>query len=265
MLSDLSTNFVGRLRARDPAAWFELWENFGPILRAQLARWGQGRIGRETVQDLSQETLAALAGAIDRHDPTRGARFSTWLLAIARHTLGDEIDRRMAQKRGAGERARSLEGIDGEMDGGAGRALAPDAAYERAVFDAKVAAALRAAERECGFEDFTVFRLRVLQGQSGREVARALGTSESTVSRRLAGVRERVRQRLQEVFAKYSFTPGEWEELSRNGLDLNPKKRDEASFDEAVAEIYHRLSQRMEGGSETGALGGSRTPKEQAW
>ena len=107
--NDLTTSFVNRLRAREPAAWFELWENFGPILRSQLSRWGRGRIGAETVKDLSQETLAALSGAIDRHDPSRGARFSTWLLAIARHTLGDEIDRRMAQKRGAGVRPVSLD------------------------------------------------------------------------------------------------------------------------------------------------------------
>ena len=37
-------------------------------------------------------------------------------------------------------------------------------------------------------------------------------------------------------------TDEEWDELSRNGLDLNPTKKDEASFDDAVADIYHRLS-----------------------
>ena len=76
-LHDLTTGFISRLRAQDHDAWFELWEIFGPVLRAQLSRWGRGRIGHETVQDLTQETMAALAGAIDRHDPTRGARFST--------------------------------------------------------------------------------------------------------------------------------------------------------------------------------------------
>lgn len=238
MPNDLTTGFVRRLRAREPAAWFELWENFGPVLRAQLARWGRGRIGVETVQDLSQETLAALAGAIDRHDPSKGARFSTWLLAIARHTLGDEMDRRMAQKRGGGVRPVSLEAA-GERAGEHGPA---DAAYERAVFDAKVAAALRSAERDAGFSDFEVYRQRVLEGRSGRRVAEALGTSEATVSRRLAGVRSRIRERLFEVFSKYSFSEEEWQELSRNGIELSPNKRDEAAFDEAVAEIYHRYA-----------------------
>ena len=144
MLNDVSTGFVGRLRARDPQAWFELWETFGPILRAQLRKWGRGRIGAETVQDLSQETLAALSQAIDTHDPSKGARFSTWLLAIARYTLGDEIDRRMALKRGSGVRPASLD----ETWQGVDRHDRPDASYEQAVFDAKVDAALRSVERE---------------------------------------------------------------------------------------------------------------------
>ena len=240
MRQDLTTSFVGRLRSREPAAWFELWENFGPILRAQLSRWGRGRIGHETVQDLSQETLAALSGAIDRHDPARGARFSTWLLAIARHTLGDEIDRRMALKRGAGERPKPLD----EALAGAGADPGPDASYELAVFDAKVGAALRAAERDSGFADFSVYRMRVLQGLSGREVARSLGTSEATVSRRLQAVRGAIRERLVEFFSKYSFTDEEWEELQRNGIDPNPTKKGEASFDEAIAEVYHRFAER---------------------
>ena len=157
-LHDLTTGFISRLRAQDHDAWFELWEIFGPVLRAQLSRWGRGRIGHETVQDLTQETMAALAGAIDRHDPTRGARFSTWLLAIARYTLSDEMDRRMAQKRGSGNRGVGLEDV--VLPGGS--EAGPDQAYEQQVFDAKVEAALRAVEKEAGFMDFEVFRLSLI-------------------------------------------------------------------------------------------------------
>src|SRR5262245_5892649 len=236
MLSDLTTGFISRLRSRDPAAWFELWETFGPILRSQLARWGGGRIGPETIQDLSQETLAALADAIDRHDPDKGARFSTWLLAIAKHTLGGEIDRRMAKKRGAGARAVELDdNLHGDED-----APTPDGAYEQSVFHAKVEAALRLVERESDFVEFSVWRMRVLDGKNGREVGEALGLSEPTVSRRLAAVRQRLRVRLTEVMTRYSFTEEEAREAERNGLQTNPKKADDALFDEAVAEIYHR-------------------------
>ncbi|HKX46359.1 MAG TPA: sigma-70 family RNA polymerase sigma factor [Planctomycetota bacterium] len=236
MVQDLSTGFVAKLRARDPEAWFELWEIFGPVLRAQLARWGRGRIGAETVRDLSQETLAALSQAIDSHDPDRGVRFSTWLLAIARYTLSDEFDRRMAQKRGGGRRPLDLEAAEGQGDG----ALAPDERYQALVFGAKVEAAIRRVERECDFEDFEVFRMRVLEGRAGKAVGEAVGVSEATVSRRLARVRERLRERLAEVVGRFSFTAEEREEALRNGLDPNPNKSTDALFDEAVAEVYHR-------------------------
>jgi RNA polymerase sigma factor (sigma-70 family) len=248
-LHDLSTGFIARLRSRDPAAWYELWEIFGPILRAQLARWGRGRIGVETVQDLSQETMAALSTAIDRHDPAHGARFSTWLLAIARYTLGDELDRRTAQKRGGGVRPRSLEEGWSRPDAGP----SPDAQYEQAVFDAKFEAALRAVEREVGFLDFEVFRQRVLDGRPGKQVARSLGTSEATVSRRLAAVRGLLRERLRETVARFSFTPEELEEPARNGLDLTPKKGEDGAFEEAVADIYHRICQRRAAEGATGS------------
>lgn len=241
-MNDLTTHFIGRLRARDGEAWFELWETFGPVLRSQLARWGRGRIGYETVQDLSQDTMVALAGAIDRHDPSRGARFSTWLLAIAKYTLGDEIDRRTAQKRGGGVRPVTLDGphpIDPTTD-----AAGPDERYELEVFDAKVEAALRSLEREIDLLDFETFRMRVLEGQSGREVAAALGTSEPTVSRRLSRARARLQALLHDVFARYSFADEEWDELERNGLGRNPTKTADAAFDEAVAEIYARLTHR---------------------
>ncbi len=54
MLTPMTTGFLNRLRGNDEAAWFELWETFGPVLRAQLTKWGRGRIGQETVRDLSQ-------------------------------------------------------------------------------------------------------------------------------------------------------------------------------------------------------------------
>jgi len=235
MLSNLTTNFISRLRANDEAAWFELWRTFGPVVRAQLTKWGKGRIGVETVRDLSQETLAALSNSIERYDPARGARFSTWLLAIAKHVLGDELDRRNALKRGGGKKAAMFD----ETWMKASKASV-DAEYEAAVFRAKVEAAIRMVEKDCEFMDFSIFQMRVFDGKSGKDVAEALGTSEPTVSRRLSKVRSLLRERLTEVIATYSFTEDEREEAKRNGLELNPSKADDALFDEAIAEIYHQ-------------------------
>ncbi|MDX2117173.1 MAG: sigma-70 family RNA polymerase sigma factor [Planctomycetota bacterium] len=239
MLSSVTSGFISRLRSNDQAAWFELWEIFGPVVRGQLAKWGKGRIGSETVRDLSQETLAALSESIDRYDPARGARFSTWLLAIAKHVLGDEMDRRSAQKRGGSKKAGEFD--ESWMKAAAGASA--DEAYEAAVFRAKVEAAIRLVQKESDFTDFSIYRMRVLDGKPGKEVAEDLGISEPTVSRRLARVRDVLRARLEQMILLYSFTEDERAEAARNGLAKNPKtdpQRDDALFDEAIAEIYHR-------------------------
>src|ERR1043165_6733046 len=152
VMNTLTTTFVRRLRDRDEAAWFELWETFGPVLRAQLAKWGKGRIGVETVRDLTQETLAALSDSIDRYDPSRGARFSTWLLSIAKHALGDEMDRRKALKRGAGKKPTELD----ERFMTQAATIEADGVYQRNVFHAKVYAAIRKTESESDFMQFQV-------------------------------------------------------------------------------------------------------------
>ena len=234
MMNQMTTTFVRRLRDRDESAWYELWETFGPVLRAQLTRWGRGRIGAETVRDLTQETLAALSTSIDRYDPSRGARFSTWLLSIAKHALGDEIDRRMALKRGGGAKPVELD----ERYMGQTAQIEADARYEQSVFEAKVYAAIRKAESESNFLHFQVYRMRVLEGHPGKAVAEQLGISEPTVSRHMQRVRDLLRTRLGEIIATYSFTPEEQDELERAGL-----RNDDAMFDEALSEIYHRQSQ----------------------
>ena len=68
----VDTAFLRRLRARDERAWFELWEAFGPVVRGTLYRWGNGRLGEETLRDLTQDTLAALTDSIERYDPASG-------------------------------------------------------------------------------------------------------------------------------------------------------------------------------------------------
>jgi RNA polymerase sigma factor (sigma-70 family) len=182
---------------------------------------------------LTQETLAALSDSIDRYDPTRGARFSTWLLSIAKHSLGDEIDRRRALKRGAGKKAMELD----ERFMSQSAVVEADEVYQQSVFRAKVYAAIRKAEPEADFMQFQVYRMRVFDGTPGKSVAEQLGISEPTVSRHLQRVRDLLRRRLGEVVTMYSFTPDEQSELENAGLG-----GDDTMFDEALAEIYHQQS-----------------------
>ncbi len=249
MVGDLSTRFIGRLQAREAGAWFEMWEIFGPVVEAQLGRWGKGRLSTWTVRDLSQDTLAALAQAIDRHDPSRGARFSTWLLAIARHVMTDEFSRRNAQKRGSGKTASSLD----ESRVASDAVLAPDKEYEAAIFRSKVEAAVRAAEHEVEFLEYEVFRQRIIEGRSGKQVADSLGISSPTVTRRLQRVRDVIRARLVETVARFSFTEEEEFEAARNGLEANPKNKDDQLFDETLGEILRHQEEFRRRVLETGS------------
>ena len=95
------------------------------------------------------------------------------------------------------------------------------------------------------FVDFSIFRARVLEGRGGRDVAESIGISEPTVSRRLAKVRTCLRRRIAEVVGTYSFTEDEMTEADRNGLKLGTETiefspSDDAMFDEAIGEIYHK-------------------------
>ena len=111
--------------------------------------------------------------------------------------------------------------------------LDADEAYERNVFEAKVYAAIRAAEREADFVKFQVYQMRVFDNRSGREVAGQLNISEPTVSRYLSHVREMLRARLSEVVATYSFTLEEQAEAEAAGLG-----GDDVLFDDALSEIW---------------------------
>ena len=229
-MNALTTTFVRRLRDRDEAAWFELWQDFGPAIRFQLSKWGGGRIGIETVQDLTQDTFAALSTCIERYDPSRGARFSTWLLSIAKHTLGDEMDRRNAQKRNSGVKPLSLD----ERIDSSNVALEVDDIFEQRMFAAKICAAIRRTESEADFVQFQVWRMRALDNKTGKEVSEALGISEPTVSRYMTKVRDQLKQRIAEVVMQYSFTPEEEAEAQKASLSGS-----ESVFDDSISNLYH--------------------------
>ena len=112
-----------------------------------------------------------------------------------------------------------------------------DRVYEQNVFRAKVYAAIRKTEPEVDFLQFQVYRMRVFDGQSGKQVAEQLGVSEPTVSRHLQRVRALLRRRLAETIATYSFTKEEQREVQQAGLS-----DDDLMFDDALREIYHQQS-----------------------
>ncbi len=228
-MKPIATELVRRLRKGDQGAWFELCRVFGPALAHAIGRFGKYRFTPETVRDLSQETLSEVARRIDSFDPGRGTRISTWLLAIARHVAWGEIDRRMAQKRGAGQKPAALTRED-LVEGPDAR---PDRGYERAVFRAKVFRAIETVSARRPMLEFEAYRMRLSSGMLSRDIAAALGVSEPSISRYLKRVRGDLREVIREVVAEYSFTDDELKEIEASGLGRN-----DDVFDRALSDIY---------------------------
>ncbi len=179
-----------------------------------------------------------LAKEVHRFDPERGTRFSTWLFQIAKHVVAKEFEYRMAKKRGAGVKPRTIEpGYEP-----AGESTSPPVEYERAVFRAKVYRAMRLAEEKSDFLKFEVYKARILRGMKSKDIAVAMGISEPTVSRYLKAVRETVRETIRDVVQDYSFTDDEIEEVRSARLDL-PND----TFDQSLAEIYAQEEESRKG------------------
>ena len=92
---------------------------------------------------------------------------------------------------------------------------------------------MRAAQKRSEFVHFEAYRMRVLDGKQGREIAILIGVSEPTVTRHCQCVRETLRTELREAVEQWSFTDDEKEEPRRAGLAA-----DDAAFDDALGEIW---------------------------
>src|SRR5437868_11194132 len=94
-------SLVLRLRdARDQAAWAEFVEIYEPLVY-RLAR-NKG-LQDADAQDLCQEVLHAVAGAIKRWDPDPAkGKFRAWLFRIARNLLVNFLASQRRQTRGSG-------------------------------------------------------------------------------------------------------------------------------------------------------------------
>jgi predicted DNA-binding protein (UPF0251 family) len=110
----------------------------------------------------------------------------------------------------------------------------PDEEFEMAVFRAKVYRALKEVEKTADFTEFECYRIRLVKGIQGKEIADTMGVSEASVSRYLKRVRDQIREAVKIAVMGYSWTDDEKQQFTGSGLTAT----DDDGFDEALSDIY---------------------------
>jgi RNA polymerase sigma-70 factor (ECF subfamily) len=180
------------LRLRDPhdqAAWRDFVALYTPLVYGYARKQG---LQDADAADLSQEVLAAVAGAVGRldYDPQRGS-FRNWLFTVVRHKLSN-------WRRGQRHRPDGPNGSAALLD----RCAVPDtvAAAWEAEWEQRVFRwACEQVRRDVTAPTWEAFWRTAIDGEPGQEVAAALGLSVAAVYHARSRVRARLKELVQSV------------------------------------------------------------------
>lgn len=191
-LHDSVTQWIGQLKAGDPAAAQALWEHYFH----RLLTLAQARLRGTPCRIADQEDVALSAfasfyrGLREGRYPRLSDRNNLWelLIVITARKAADQIQRERRQKRGGGAvRGDSVFGPpdDSGENGFAtlqGREPSPDFAVE-------VAEAYQHLLQKLGDDELRRIAVYKLENWTNPEIAEALGCAISTVERRLRLIR----------------------------------------------------------------------------
>jgi RNA polymerase sigma-70 factor (ECF subfamily) len=153
-------------QARDAAAFAELFDHFGPRVKAFMMRGGAAA---DIAEDLAQETMLTVWRKADLYVAERGL-VSTWIFRIARNLRVDRLRRRGPH-------------YFVELDEACDQAAPPVAETDVARSEERVAVAL--ALKELPAEQCEIVKLAFLQGLTQAEIASRLALPLGTVKSRL--------------------------------------------------------------------------------
>ena len=164
----------------DPAAFRELYEAYGPRVKAYMMRQGADA---GTAEDLAQETLLTVWRKAALYAGDKGS-MTTWVFAIARNLRIDRLRREVPWQ----------ELPEGRMAEASSEPL-PDEAMAEKERQERVQAALA----ELPPEQKEVVSLAYLEGLSHSEIAERLGVPLGTVKSRMRIAYQKIRQALESL------------------------------------------------------------------
>jgi RNA polymerase sigma factor (sigma-70 family) len=165
------------VRIRDPQnelAWTEFAEIYEPLIYRLARRKG---LQHADASDLTQDVLAAVAGAIDQWDPdpARGS-FRAWLSTIARNMAINLLKSEQRKPRGSGD-TQIRQWLNEQADPDGELSAVFDQEYRRELFQA----AARVVSDQFQPTTWQAFWRTCVEGKDIQQVAMELGTSVGNV------------------------------------------------------------------------------------
>lgn len=185
---DLEPETIARAQAGDEDASRAIIERLHRPVLATIYRFLGGRF-RADYEDIAQEVFLKLFRAIERFDPERGVKFTTWAFTFVRNHCFDILKKRRLP-------TTSLTGVADDADK---QREVPDEAGigpDRGLENSELGSQIEAALEGLGADQRMVFILREYEGLDYGAIAEIMGVSEGTIKSRLHRAKEALRYRL---------------------------------------------------------------------
>jgi RNA polymerase sigma-70 factor (ECF subfamily) len=186
-VTDLAPETIDRARAGDQDACRDIIETLHRPVIATIYRFLGSRF-RAEIEDIAQDVFLKVFRSIERFDPERGVKFSTWVYTFVRNHCFDVLKKR---------RLRTVSITPREDDT---RGFEPDDPAQpepgESAVNVELGRKIEEALAGIGEDQRMAFVLREYEGLDYGTIAQVLGVSEGTVKSRIHRAKEALRIRL---------------------------------------------------------------------
>lgn len=170
----------------------QAWEEFCLLYRPVIYRMARRRQMQDAdAQDVTQNVLARIAGAIGRYEAHPGTRFRHWLRRVAKNAILTALSKTTPDAPIGGSVANDILAEQPGDESAASRELEKE--YLREQF-LRAAAIVRT---DVNAETWQAFELTVIQGMSCEEAASSTGKSTGTVYAARSRIMKRLRNQIE--------------------------------------------------------------------
>jgi RNA polymerase sigma-70 factor, ECF subfamily len=185
---ELANEVVARARAGDADAYREILTAFERPIFQTVFRLVGGRFPNE-IEDIAQEIFLKVFRALDRFEPERGVKFSTWVYTFVKNHCFDVLKKRRVATVALEDRRKQAGDSAADPPG-------PSLQPSEYLIGDELANIVAAAVAELSDDQRLAFVLREYEGLDYREIATISNCSEGTVKSRLHRAKEALRYAL---------------------------------------------------------------------